>query len=205
LLGLPGELVAQRAPGLAPSFGQHHVLLALLVLGRVGSMGRMRLGRELGLGEGAVRNLLSRLRGQGLVAADRSGCRLAEKGLKLYRRLRRRLVGPHPVRAGKLALDKHACALLIRGGASRVKLGLEQRDEGIKVGGSGVVTLIYAGGKFRIPGGSEDCERDYGGPEWEELRRRLGPREGDAIVVASAPSEERARLAAVAAGASLLR
>lgn len=203
-LGLLRRLAGRRAAGLSPTFGDHHVLLALLELGAAKSMGRLRLGRELGLGEGAVRNLLSRLRRRDIVTSDRRGCRLTRRGLRLYEQLRLVLRGPYPVQAGRLALDKYSCALLVRGGGAGVRFGIEQRDEGIKVGASGIVTLVYAKGKFAMPGGSGDCEADYGGPEWPELRRLLAPEEGDAIIVSSAPSPVVAKLAALAAGASLL-
>jgi uncharacterized protein DUF4443 len=59
-------------------------------------------------------------------------------------------------------------------------------------------------GKFAIPGGSDDCEKDFPSPEWEVLRKELEPRDGDALILCGAVDSRKARLGAISAALTLL-
>ena len=82
------DSVASAAPGPRPSFQSLHLLEAILVIGREALIGRKKLAELLGLGEGAVRTLIQRLRSESLVRViGRGGCALSEKGEELFREL----------------------------------------------------------------------------------------------------------------------
>ena len=57
---------------------------------------------------------------------------------------------------------------------------------------------------FTIPGGSEDCEKDFPSGAWVALRTMLRPRHGDAVILCGSDREETARLGALAAALTLL-
>ena len=158
------------------------------------------MAREVGLGEGAIRTVLSRLSGAGLIEVSRRGCRLTEEGRALLASLRSRLVelGPMVVRP----IPAVGFAYLVRGAADKVRLGVEQRDEAVRAGAEGAMTLVFREGKLVMPGVSEDVGRDY--PElWERLEE-VGLGEGDVVVIAFAGDERRARYGALAAALTLL-
>ena len=57
------EKVASKiAPGRVPSFNEAQVVKALEIIDAYGTVGRIRLSKELGLGEGATRTLLKHLK-----------------------------------------------------------------------------------------------------------------------------------------------
>ena len=62
LLEVIERVTRKIAPGPAPSFNEAHVVMALEIIGECGNVGRIRLSKELGLGEGATRTLLKHLK-----------------------------------------------------------------------------------------------------------------------------------------------
>jgi len=196
------ELAEGRAPGPPASFTKLHVLKAIWLLAEQGTIGRASLAQKLGLGEGVTRTLLKRLLRAGLVRTSRSGCEITEEGRALWEELRRKLARIASVRwTGELG--QYGVAVLVKGGASKVRLGVEQRDEAIRAGAKGALVLVLEGGRLRMPGVSEDIRVDY--PElFEEITTSLEPEEGDAVVVAYADDAVSAEYGALAAALDLL-
>ncbi len=194
-------ILGPQAPGPIPSFSKIHVIMVLDTLYRSGPMGRASLARAVGLGEGAIRTMLGRLSSAGLVEVSRRGCRLTEEGLELWRSLSSRLVRLGEVE--RAPVGARGFAYLVREGAGRVRLGVEQRDEAVRAGADGAITLVVREGKLVMPGISDDVDSDY--PEFsEELRALARPAEGDAIVIAFAGDARLAEYGALAAALSLL-
>ena len=186
------------------TFTSAHVALALISIGESRLIGRQALAEQTGLGAGAVRTLLGKLRANGLASANASGCYLTESGVKSFRSLTARVSSPIELKKTALTLGSRQSALVARGRGPKVGGGIEQRDAAIKVGASGATTLVIKGRKFTVPGGSPDCESDFPGPVWKVLRDKLAPSDGDAIVLCGASSETLARLGAMAAALTLL-
>lgn len=146
---------------------------------------------------------MSRLVRANLIKVLRSGCILTEKGEGLWAELRSRLAGKARISGVGVPLGEHGFAILVRQGARRVRLGVEQRDEAIRAGAQGAIILVYQGGRLRMPGVSEDVSVDY--PDlFGEVMSALGPREGDAVVIAYADDPLTAEYGALAAALSLL-
>jgi hypothetical protein len=89
--------------------------------------------------------------------------------------------------------------VLIAGGASKVRLGVEQRDHALISGASGATTLVYVDGGFKVPALADAVEK----PVAESIIG-LGPRDGDAVVIGTADDAFSAMLGAFAAGLELL-
>ncbi len=175
-------------PGPSISFSLVDGVRAILELG-VDEIGRERLAKNLGIGNGAVRTLIKRLERMGLIERGKGGCRLTKKGQGVFRALNARIkIGE--INGGPLSTDRFAETILIRGGAVAVKIGLEQRDAAIREGATGATTLIYKSGKFVIPGGSRDCEQDFPNLLWDKLRNGLKPLDGDLIIICSGSSKQ---------------
>jgi len=71
-LDLIAKIAGKIAPGRAPSFIEVHVIKALEVICSGEAVGRVRLSKLLGLGEGEARTLVKHLKNEGLIEVSRS-------------------------------------------------------------------------------------------------------------------------------------
>jgi hypothetical protein len=129
---------------------------------------------------------------------------LTGPGKRVYESLRTRLSPFVPLEGSKLTIGPHQVGIATRGGGRAVQGGLEQRDSAIRLSASGATTFVIRDGKFTIPGGSSDSERDFPSKVWPALRQGLGPKNGDAVVVCGASDETTAKLGALSASLTLL-
>jgi len=192
-------------PGPIPAFTSVHISRAVLVIGDEGPIGRIELSRKLSLGEGAIRTIVKHLVSGGFVNSAKEGCVLTPQGLTLYKSLRSRISDVHLLNARQLSLDRANAAVLIRRSHVVVRRGIEQRDAAIRAGATGACTLIYRNGKMAMPKGERE-ERSLGPSDllFKDLRRLLGPREGDLIIIVGAPSSDLAEHGAMAAALTAL-
>lgn len=194
------------APGPAPAFTAVHVSRAILYVGDQGPIGRIELSRKLGVGEGAVRTIIRHLTKAKLVDIAKGGCVLTQRGTVLYKSLRAKLSEVRLVNSKQLALDKASAAVLVRGSGKLVNRGIEQRDAAIRVGATGVCTLVYKNGKLVMPEGErENWILQPQNSLFAELLKAFSPDSDDVITIASAPSHELAEHSAMAAALTLLR
>lgn len=198
------ELAVGEGLGPSPSFTPAHFLLAFLTVGDNGVIGRQALARHVELGEGAIRTILKRLTEHGYAETRPSGCRLTTSGRSTYARVRAKLSPVIVLKGTKLTVGGVQAAIAVKDGARRIYSGIEQRDSAIVVGASGATTFAMKGGKFTIPSGSADCERDFPSLAWMVLRKDLSPLDGDAVVLCGAKNEISAKVGAISAALTLL-
>lgn len=203
-LGALLEIARRPTLGPAPSFNQAHLTLAFITIGESGRIGRQALAAQSGLKEGPVRTVIKRLREEGYVEADASGCFLTPPGERVYESLKRRLSRLVVLEGSKLTMGAYQAGLAVRGGGRSVRSGLEQRDSAIRLRASGATTYVIRNLKFAIPGGSSDCEKDFPSKAWSRLRGELDPKEGDAVILCGAEDEITARLGALSAALTLV-
>lgn len=197
------ELLKERAPGPSPSFSVFHVMKALELTAKEGPIGRGKLSRELGIGEGATRTLLNRLIDAGLIATSKLGCFLTKKGETIWNDFQS--IFPQKVKLEKseLTLTNYNIAVLIKGYGDKVKTGIEQRDAAILAGAKGATTLILKNQTLIQPGISENVARDF--PEiFNQITKQLELEENDVVVIGSADTWEKAEYGALAAGWTLI-
>ncbi len=200
LLGIAGR----PSQGPSPSFEKTHFILAFMIIGDNGTIGRQALAARAGLKEGPVRTIIKKLREDGLAEANASGCYLTKEGKRVHESLRARLSSPALVEGSKLTVGDYQVGLDVRGGGKAVRSGLEQRDSAVRLNAAGATTFVIRDGKFAIPGGSSDCEKDFPGRTWPKLREALRPKNGDAVILCGARDETTARLGALSAALTLL-
>lgn len=204
-LGSLLRIVRQREPGPIPSFAPHHLLLVILAVGESAAIGRQALAKKTGLGEGAIRTVLTRLKREGYLVISPSGCSLTKKGEQLYFELKDSVPEIRTLRETRLTMGKQQVAIVVRKAGERVTNGIDQRDAAIKAGADGATTFVIRNQKFQIPGGSDDCERDYPGEGWETLRTSLKPSEGDAVIISGSSDSQLSKVGALSAALSLLQ
>lgn len=198
------RVTAVRERGPSPSFSQPHFLLAFITIARSRRIGRQALSKEVGLGEGAVRTILKRLKTAGYVSTVISGCSLTPKGERAYRSLSTKLAGPADLPPSGITVGRCQTAVCVRGSASKVKDGILQRDSAVKAGAAGATTFVMSGSKFTVPGGSTDCESDYPGPSWKMLRELFSPSSGDVVIVCGSDDRVSSAVGALSAALTLI-
>lgn len=200
-----GKVASKLAPGRAPCFIEVHLVKALKIVDSEGPVGRVRLSKILGLGEGAVRTLIKHLKNEGLIKISRTGIILTDSGKKLSSFLNSRISSETEVPQSFLTVGPFNIAVLVKNVADRIKYGLEQRDAAIKVGASGATTLIFSHGSLVMPGAEgEDVFKNVPAIR-NVLISKLKPREGDVVIIGSGKDRLTAELGAIAAALETLK
>ncbi|MEM2954079.1 MAG: DUF4443 domain-containing protein [Candidatus Bathyarchaeia archaeon] len=191
------KIVGEKVIGPAPTFSVLHVLRTLELVSEK-PVGRGKLAEELGIGEGVVRTIISRLKRAGIISTSRAGCQLTVKGLQLFNEYRRTFGKRAKLDEAGLMPSPFNSAILAKNCGNKVKSGIEQRDAAVKVGANGATTIIFKSGRLVIPAVCDDLSKDY--PKIaERLVALLKPEENDVIVVAGADTLELAEYGATAA------
>lgn len=199
------EKVARKlAPGRSPTFTEVHIIKALEIISGEEAVGRIKLSKMLGLGEGATRTLVKHLRSEGIVEILRSGIVLSDVGRKLLSVLRSKIGGEAEVPKSSLTVGSFNVAVLIRDKADVVTHGLEQRDAAIKAGASGATTLVFSRNRLAMPGIGEDVFQNIESIH-DMLISELTPKENDVIIIGSADDRLTAEFGAKAAVLELLK
>jgi hypothetical protein len=196
------DVLSSEYKGPRAIFSEVHVLMAILAIGKSGTVGRGRLGSLVGLGQGEVRTLIKRMKENDLIVIGPDGCKLSRKGEREFSKLEEKIPWSSKVRAKSLGIGDRCSAVLVRGAAGNLRKGIEQRDAAVRVGAVGALTAVFAKGRFTLPGEGTDSEKE-GPRELWTAARSAGPREGDALIVVGADSDEAAALGTLAAALTL--
>ena len=204
ILEIVEKVAGKIAPGRSPLFTEAHVVKALEEISAQKSVGRLKLSKELQLGEGAARTLVKHLKNEGLIEISKSGIMLSKHGRKVFSGLRTVVSGQVDVPSSPLTVGFFNVAVLVRGGASAVKYGLEQRDATIMAGAKGATTLVFSKSELTMPGVKEDVFKGNVSVR-NLLLSKLSPKEGDAIIIGSADEKIRAEFGTKMAALQLLK
>lgn len=158
--------------------------LLLYALSRFEPLGRKTLTRILRVNEGTVRGLLNGLKEHGYICVDKTGVRITPEGcVELKERLERmhiKSVKDFPQEG--LKIGPSSVAVLICGVTRRETLGLEERDQAVRAGAIGAVTITYYNSVYTMPGVYGNLEVEA--PEWyRAVSNTFKPEEGSYIVV----------------------
>ena len=204
LLEIIDRVTRKIAPGPSPSFNEAHVVKALELIGDHKNVGRIRLSKELGLGEGTTRTLLKHLKNEGIIQSSRSGIAFSETGKKLFADLRNKLSKGVDVPSSALTVGRFNIGILVRDSAKAVGSGMEQRDTAIKSGASGATTLVFSSNKLSLPTGEENISESM--PELhDKLVTEFKPKENDVIIVGCGENRGVAEIGAKMAAIKLLK
>jgi predicted transcriptional regulator len=197
------KVAAEKSPGPSATFNILHIIIAIQTIFEE-NCGRIRLSERLGLGEGATRTIMRRLKEEGLVTTSKKGCSLTKKGIQLWQGYRS--VYEKTVAFGKNELTncRYNYAVLIRKREVAIESGIMQRDAAVKAGARSAITMMFKDGKLRIPTVSDDVLKDF--PTMSsELIRLLHPDEDDVIIIGSADNPREAEHGTLAAALTLCR
>lgn len=191
---------------ITPTYKISHILYTIMFLGKQEKgIGRYRIKDEVGLGEGSMKTLLSRLRDEAIIKVDvqrQKGHVLTDVGHQLSDRLYSMFHFPLPLenRDNNYVVGKNASYTIIKSAylKENFSIGIPQRDEAIKIGGSGATCLMYDGNRVIFPG------KDQYSPNIQGLNIQ-GIKKNDIILIGGGNSPQKANLALFAAVLSLLK
>lgn len=198
------ERVAGKiAPGRAPSFNESQVVKALEIISTYGSVGRVKLSKELELGEGTTRTLLRHATREKIIECSMHGIGLSDYGKRLFSDLRSRISEGIEIPTSPLTVGPFNVAVLVRNVARGVGRGVEQRDAALKAGASGATTLVFSRNKLIMPTSEEDAFK--GIPHLHNmLVSKLNPKENDVIIIGCGEDRRLAEQGAIMAALKLL-
>jgi predicted transcriptional regulator len=185
--------------GPASRFSDLHVWRALFSIKAEQPIGRKRLAAAVGVGEGSMRSILAILCRNKLARPKKPGMVLTAKGKRTVEGVGLVLA---QVNAGDLTIGPVDAAAHIRGGASNVRKGIEQRDDAIKAGAIGATTIICRGTRL-IALEDIDIEMKFK-PVAKQLRAVFEISDGDAVILCTADAPGEAENGALSAALSLL-
>ena len=204
LLTTIDKVMRKIAPGPSPYFNEAHVVKVVELIGDHRNIGRIRLSKELDLGEGTTRTLLKHLKNEEITQSSRIGISFSKKGNKLFSELRSKLSPCKEVPSTPLTIGTYNIAVLVRDSAKAVRSGMEQRDIAIKSGASGATTLIFSSNKLSLPMGEENISKSM--PDLHNmLVAQFNPKENDVIIVGCGENRETAEIGAKMAAIKLLK
>jgi DNA-binding Lrp family transcriptional regulator len=198
------ELFEKRYVGPRESFDYVHIGLLIYWLGEDSPKSRSEISNFLGLGEGSTRTMLRRLKEKGMICITRDGVRLSDNGFIFFSKLKIFFPAIKEGSFGALSLGKYSVIVRVNKGKERVSRGIEQRDESIRYGAKGTITLVYEDSHFMFPGvGEEGCEALHPRAIWDKIRMLTNPKNGDIIIICSAESVQSAYLGCFSAALTL--
>ncbi len=196
------EIAGRKAPGPSTSFTVFHIFYALELMSQK-SLGRNRLAKELNVGDGAVRTIISRLRSAGLIEASKGGCNLTEKGMDTWRQFEEAFPKRAEIPKTELSQSDFNYAFLVKNSGNKVKSGIDQRDAAIIAGARKALVTVFRDGHLQIQSVSDCIEKDYPKAA-KQILEQLTPEDNDVVIIAGADSALRAKRGAFAAGWTLL-
>lgn len=147
-------------------------------------MSRSTFGKEIHLGEGAIKTLILHLKEAKLADTTKSGTFLTEKGHKLANQIQNAIPKECKIAKCNIVQGKYNHAILLKNYAMSIKTGLEQRDYAILYGSSGCTTIVYKNKKMVFPGDEKECfSKDMKTKNY--ILENLHPDEGDVIIISS--------------------
>ena len=178
-------------------FTDAHMLYVLCLCGS-GRISRQELAERTGVGEGAIRNLLSCLRRMELIETTRRGTKLAPEGIKL--RDMTGIVMPGNRTSG-IVEGECNYVLLARGKGRLLDSSIAYRDAAIRVGAKACMLVRMEGRKVISPY-CESVQLDY--PDLFDIAKTIGMQDGDAAAICGADTIQMASSAAFGAMTKLL-
>ena len=178
------DIVSRKGSSKVLTFSIPHVLKSLQLLTEEKFVSRATFGKEIHLGEGAVKTLILHLKEAGMIDTTKSGTFLTEKGHKLINQIQSVISKECKIKKCSILQGKYNHAVLLKNYSNIVKTGLEQRDYAILYGSSGCTTMICKNKKLVFPGDEKECFiKDIKTGTY--ILENLCPNEGDVIIISS--------------------
>ncbi len=191
--------------GPLPHLTTLQLLNALLLIDKEGPLGRRALSQALQINDGTARGLLQRLGEQGIVEVNEAGVKLSHPGKARLRGLLNQMSIKKilPLETSDLIPGKSSTAIHLAEKYSPHLTGIPQRDEAIKAGAQGSITIAVQKGRLIIPPDNREIA-NLSPKENNRLRDIFNPAENDVIIIGFADNPQRSLAGALAAALSIV-
>ena len=196
------SLVKEKGPGPALTFTSLHLIKVLELIAE-GPIGRGKLAKKLGIGEGTIRTIIKRLKDSNLIEISKNGCHLTSFGKNFWKKFKEKIPKKVFLEKNEFSLAEYTVAVLIKKCGDKVRIGMQQRDAAIMAGAEGATTLVVKDGKIILPGVSDDVAKDYP-VAYRQIVKLLRPEHDDVVIVGTGETKEKAEYGALAAALTLL-
>ncbi|QUC65486.1 hypothetical protein NsoK4_04395 [Nitrosopumilus sp. K4] len=177
------NIVSRKGSSKILTFSIPHVFKALQMLSRDRFVSRATFCKEIHLGEGAVKTLISHLKEAQMVESTKSGTFLTNKGKKFIADIQKVMCNECVIKKSDFLSGKFNHAVLLKKYSKAIKTGLEQRDYAILYGSSGCTTILFKNNHFVFPD-EKDCFSNEPSIK-NTLQKELSPEEEDVIIISS--------------------
>jgi Domain of unknown function (DUF4443) len=193
------------ARGPLPQLTPVQLLNALILIDEQGPIGRRALAQALQTNDGVTRGLLERLAEQGLVEVNEgTGVKLSRQGQETLQNYLKHMavrkiktLDETELVPGKVSVGVHLTKMYKPG-----ITGVSQRDEAIKVGAEGTLTISVVNGRLVIPPDNKKVA-ELSPREDARLRELFRLSENDLVIIGFGKDANRALSGALAAVFSL--
>ncbi len=168
--------------GASPSFSEVHVVRTVIAL--KSRVGRKKLLREIGIGEGSMRTILKKLKAGGFIDSGKTGHLLNGSGVEYLNGYMKKFTAPFKIYANDIVGGRKT-GVVVRGVSGKITTGVKERDIAVRTGASGAIVLKYDGNlkKLTFP---DEVQSTGDFPEFENEIKSLNIdfNSGDVLVVA---------------------
>lgn len=179
------DIVSRKGSAKILTFSVPHVFKALQLLYNENYVSRATFCKNLHIGEGAVKTMISHLKQASMVNSTKAGTYLTARGRKFTDELVGVISAECQIKKCQIAQGKFNHAIILKKYAYATKTGMEQRDYAILYGATAATTILYKEGKFIFPAENIDCLANDQKTK-NTLLKRLNPENGDMIIITSA-------------------
>jgi hypothetical protein len=199
---LDGWRRGDRGP--LPQLTVIQLVQALVLIERKGPLGRRALADALQIKDGVARGLMERLAESRIVSVTETGVQLSDIGKKGLHKFLRQLSVKRllPFQESDLIPNKPTMMVHLAGAYRSGMTGIAQRDEAIKAGADGSITVAVLGGILVIPPDNKNLAI-LAPKENARLRNEFKLSDKDLIIIGFGNDESRALAGAMAAVLSL--
>lgn len=190
------------APGPSTTFKVSHVFYALELMSE-SPIGRNKLAKQLGIGEGAIRTLINRLKQIGLICTSKEGCSLTTKGQDVWKVFKEYFPTRVEMRESDLIRADHSYAFLIKASGHKVRSGIEQRDAAIVAGAQRAVVVVCENGLLAIDSVSANVAARFPHSA-SQIMNSMNPQNQDVVIIVGAKTLLNAKHGAFAASWTLV-
>ena len=179
------NMVTRKGSSKVLTFSAPHVLKSIFCLSSQKYISRATFCKEIHLGEGAVKTLISHLKEYGIVSSIKSGTFLTKKGIKFATKFCNAIPSQGFLKKCDMTKGKYNYAILLKKKyVSKIGNGMQQRDYAIMYGASDSLTLTYKNEEFAFSGDQMVCFTEE--PETKHmLIGILKPENDDIIIITS--------------------
>ncbi|MDR2708102.1 MAG: DUF4443 domain-containing protein [Nitrososphaerota archaeon] len=193
----------KKAPGPTTSFTLFHIFCALEYLSRE-TLGRNKLADKLGIGDGAIRTIINRLKSAELISTTKEGCVLTQSGQEVWRQFEQVFPKRSEMPKTEITPSEFNYGFMIRNHGDSIKSGIDQRDAAIIAGAKRAIVLIAKQSHLHVASVDQCIEKEYEDAAAEILKKIAPQNDKDVIIIAGAETPLKAKTGAFAAAWSLI-